>query len=141
MKEKETIFAVISGGIFTDREELLAYLKQIALGAKVQKYISHVLIGHRRVGKTEVLKRLYNQLFWEQDEVVPIYITFEELSKESKAFAGKYLLNFLSQYVGFKDKDPKIVANPTRAYIMERAMEFAQRNDNQGIKRIAEKKL
>jgi hypothetical protein len=138
MKEKELIFAVISDEIFTDREELLAYLKKIALGAKMQRYISHVLIGHRRVGKTEVLKRLYNQLFWEQDEVTPIYITYEELSKESKAFAGKYLFNFLSQYIGFKEKDPKIVVNPTRAYIMERAMEFAQRNDNQGIKRILE---
>ena len=138
MEEKESIFAVISDEIFTDREELLAYLKKIALGAKVEKYISQVLIGHRRVGKTEVLKRLYNQLFWEQDEVVPIYITFEELSKESKAFADKYLLNFLSQYVGFKEKDGEIVANRDRDYILERALNFAQKNDNRGFKRLVE---
>jgi hypothetical protein len=138
MREKEPIFAVISDEIFTDREELLAYLKRIALGAKVQRYISHVLIGHRRVGKTEVLKRLYNQLFWEQDDVVPIYINYEKLSRESKAFADKYLLNFLSQYVGFKEKKTEIITNFDRDYILKHALDFAQRNDNQVLKRLVD---
>ncbi len=75
----EPVFKVLSDEIFTDREDILATLKKIAYGAKRQQFFSPVLIGHRRMGKTEVLKKLYNELFWEQNEIVPIYITFEEL--------------------------------------------------------------
>lgn len=56
----EPIFKVLSDDLFTDRENILAILKKIAYGAKYQRFFSPVLIGHRRMGKTEVLKKLYN---------------------------------------------------------------------------------
>jgi hypothetical protein len=136
MEKHRSVFDVLSDDIFTDREELIAVLKEIALGAKVQRYISPVLIGHRRVGKTEVLKRLYNELFWEQDEVVPIYITFEELSRESRRFATKYFGTFLSQYVGFKEKDVELARSAEFDEIIERAQRYAKENNNYGLSHI-----
>lgn len=136
MKEKEPIFPVISDRLFTDREELLAYLKRIALGAKAQKYISHVLIGHRRVGKTEVLKRLYNQLFWEQDDVVPIYITYEKLSYEAAEYAAEYLSTFLRQYVAFQRQDAAMAASNANGIVC--AEEFLGRQVNEGLRRVVE---
>jgi len=136
MAKRRLVFDVLSDEIFTDREELISVLKKIALDAKVQRYISPVLIGHRRVGKTEVLKRLYNELFWEQSEVVPIYITFEELSRESRQFATEYLGIFLCQYVGFKEKDVELAQIVKFDEIIERAQRYAKEHDNYGLSRI-----
>ncbi len=136
MEKCRSVFDVLSDEIFTDREELLSVLKKIALGAKVQRNISPVLIGHRRVGKTELLKRLYNELFWEQDEVVPIYITFEDLSRESRQFATEYFTAFLCQYVGFKEKDAELARSDKFDEIVKRAQKFAQTHDNYGLLRM-----
>jgi hypothetical protein len=134
MKPYEPVFPVISDEIFTDREDLLSVLKQLALETKNQINISHVLIGHRRVGKTEVLKRLYNQLFWEQNDVVPVYITFETLDRESRNFATRYLMTFLSQYVGFKEKDVALVRD--QADVLERTKALARREHNEGLEHL-----
>ena len=74
-KRNKSILPVLTDKLFTDREDLLERLKFEAIETRLQRTRSIVLLGHRRVGKTEVLKRLYNDLFWEQDEVVPIYRT------------------------------------------------------------------
>jgi len=133
----EPIFKVLSDEIFTDREDILAILKKIAYGAKRQQFFSPVLIGHRRMGKTEVLKKLYNELFWEQDEVVPIYITFEELSRESKQFATQYLAFFLSQYIGFKRKDANFIKEEWQLNdILAPVQGFAESQKNHGLLRL-----
>jgi len=141
MEKRRSVFDVLSDEIFTDREELLSVLKKIALGTKAQRYISPVLIGHRRVGKTEVLKRLYNDLFWEQDKIVPIYITFEDLSRESRQFATEYFAIFLRQYVGFKEKDVELAQSAAFDEIIKRAQRYAKENDNYGLSRIVNEYL
>ena len=133
----EPVFEVLSDEIFTDREGILAILKRIAYGAKRQQFFSPVLIGHRRMGKTEVLKKLYNELFWEQDEVVPIYITFEELSRESREFARQYLTFFLSQYIGFKRKDANLIKKTRKLDdIIGHVKEFSESQNNRGLLRL-----
>jgi hypothetical protein len=133
----EPVFTILSDEIFTDRENILATLKKIAYGAKRQQFFSPVLIGHRRIGKTEVLKKLYNELFWEQNEVVPIYITFEELSRESRQFAMQYLTFFLSQYMGFKLKDVNLIKKTRKLDdIIGHIKEFAREQNNHGLLRL-----
>jgi DNA-binding CsgD family transcriptional regulator len=66
---------------------------------------STAMVGQRRLGKTAVLEQVYNRLFWEQDEVVPIYFTFEAQPTTSTEFAWAYFTNFLQQYVAFRLKD------------------------------------
>jgi AAA+ ATPase superfamily predicted ATPase len=48
--------------------------------------MSTVLLGQRRMGKTEIFKRVVNRLFFEQDyqdpkAVVPVYYSFRILSR------------------------------------------------------------
>ncbi|MFQ6044683.1 MAG: hypothetical protein ACE5PV_27845, partial [Candidatus Poribacteria bacterium] len=63
--------------LFTDREEILKKIWDWAMLIKRRVASPAALFGQRRMGKTAVLRRLYNKLFWEQDEIVPIYYEVE----------------------------------------------------------------
>lgn len=85
--------------LFTDREDWLKFLYQQAVDAKKLRTTSTALIGLRRLGKTELFRRVHTKLFWEQDDVVPIYFTFEGKSLVGREFAEVYLWNSLNQYI------------------------------------------
>jgi hypothetical protein len=53
--------------VYTDRAEPLEYLYQYALKAITRRAMSTVLLGQRRMGKTEIFKREVNRLFFEQE--------------------------------------------------------------------------
>ncbi len=64
--------------VYTDREFFLEYFYKAALKARTRRTMSTVLLGQRRMGKTEIFKRVVNRLFFEQDHldpkaVVPVY--------------------------------------------------------------------
>jgi hypothetical protein len=131
MKQRP-VFPVLPDDLFTDREDLLARLKREALDTPLYRTRSMVLLGHRRIGKTEVLKRLYNWLFWEQDKVVPIYITYETLSRESRKYAEQYMSEFLRQYVAFKRKDPDLVDDRIDGATIAR--QLLEEQENEGLR-------
>jgi hypothetical protein len=56
------------------------------------------------MGKTAILKRLYNKLFTEQDRVIPIYIDLEKIPKYLDSFSIEYLGMCVQQYLAFKYK-------------------------------------
>ncbi len=108
--------------VYTDREEHLEYLYQTALKAITRRSMSTVLLGQRRMGKTEIFKRVVNRLFFDQQNyadlhssVVPVYYSFEDRETDPWQFAEKYLENFLRWYVAFRLHD--------RAYISEAVMD------------------
>lgn len=47
--------------VYTDRREFLDYFYDLALKAKTQRAMSTVLLGQRRMGKTEILIRVVNE--------------------------------------------------------------------------------
>jgi thioredoxin-related protein len=47
--------------VYTDRTDFLDYFKKAALKAKTRRTMSTVLLGQRRMGKTEIFKRVVNQ--------------------------------------------------------------------------------
>jgi hypothetical protein len=53
--------------VYTDRSEFLAYFFQAALKAQTRRTMSTVLLGQRRMGKTEIFKRVVNRLFFEKE--------------------------------------------------------------------------
>jgi len=126
------VLPVLTDEIFTNREELLEHLKFRALNTRFQRTTSFALLGHRRVGKTEVLKRLYNTLFWEQDEVVPIYISYDDLSRQAAQFAEEYFFSFLRQYVAFKENDPVWAVSYGNA--IRRAENLIDATENEGLR-------
>ena len=80
--------------------------------------MSTVLLGQRRMGKTEIFKRVVNRLFFKQADpgdlhgsVVPIYYSFGEAKIDKWGFALEYTENFLRWYTAFRLQET-IVLDP-----------------------------
>ncbi len=103
--------------VYTDRAEHLEYLYEYALKAVTRRSMSTVLLGRRRMGKTEIFKRVVNRLFFEQEHyrdlrqsAVPVYFCFEDKPTDEWRFAEKYSENFLRWYAAFRLRDPDILS-------------------------------
>jgi hypothetical protein len=101
--------------VYTDRTDFLDYFKKAALKAKTRRTMSTVLLGQRRMGKTEIFKRVVNQLFFEQDHqepnaVVPVYYSFPDKVTDRWDFATKYVENFIRWYIAFRLRDTRILS-------------------------------
>lgn len=78
---------------------------------------SWALVGRRRTGKTAILVRLFNRLFWEQDQVLPVYYslaryagkqgTAEELT--TIKFAWEAIRAYVQCYLAFVHRQPDIL--------------------------------
>jgi len=106
--------------VYTDRQEFLDYLYQAALKARTRRTGSTVLLGQRRMGKTEIFKRVVNRLFFEQDyqdpkAVVPVYYSFPDTFKDDWNFATKYVENFMRWYAAFRLHDTELLSYETYA--------------------------
>ncbi|MEN8220691.1 MAG: hypothetical protein ABFS56_30935 [Pseudomonadota bacterium] len=105
---------LVAEEVYTDRQEYLDYLYHAALKAKTRRTGSTVLLGQRRMGKTEIFKRAVNRLFFEQEPedpkaVVPVYYSFPDTFENRWDFAIKYVENFLRWYVAFRLRQPEIL--------------------------------
>jgi hypothetical protein len=102
--------------VYTDREGPLAYFYKAALEAIGRRTRSTVLLGQRRMGKTEIFKRVVNRLFFEQERyadlnasVVPIFYTFGDKPTDRWEFALKYTENFIRWYTAFRLRNPDVL--------------------------------
>jgi len=100
--------------VYTDRQYFLDYFYQAALKAATRRTTSTVLLGQRRMGKTEIFKRIVNRLFFEQDHrdpkaVVPVYYCFPDTFKDEWHFATEYVENFIRWYAAFRLRDKNIL--------------------------------
>lgn len=117
--------------IFTDRQEFLEYFYQAARKAAERRTMSSVLLGQRRMGKTEIFRRVVNRLFFEQDPsdpkaVVPVYYLFPDTEQTPLAFALDYLENFMRYYLAFYTQRPEIIIKPLSGERLVEAMVAAQ---------------
>jgi hypothetical protein len=103
--------------LYTDRQEHLDYLYQTALKAITRRAWSTVLLGQRRLGKTEIFKRVVNRLFFEQEHyadphasVVPVFYAFSDTVMDRWEFAHKYVENFLRWYTAFRLRNPDVLS-------------------------------
>ncbi len=113
----QAIKTLVAEDVYTDRQEFLDYFYEYALKAITRRTMSTVLLGKRRMGKTEIFKRVVNRLFFEQDHtdpaaVVPVFFSFPDTAFNREEFALKYVENFVRWYAAFRLRDPKILVNP-----------------------------
>ncbi len=112
---KWAIRPLVPEEVYTDREEHLEYLYNAAIDAIGRRTMSTVLLGQRRMGKTEIFKRVVNRLFFEQDHldpkaVIPVYYSFKDEPLDRWEFAIGYVENFLRWYAAFRLRDPSILS-------------------------------
>ena len=67
---------------------------------------SYALIGPRRMGKTAILHKVFNRLFHEQKEVMPVYISFARYLHRAKPinayeFAEEFVGSYVASYLAF----------------------------------------
>ena len=125
MSKYPPIFQSVPTDEFTDREELISVLVKRAINTPRYITLSTAIVGQRRLGKTSVMEHTYNRLFWEQDEVVPIYFTFA-LNTTSTEFAEVYFATFLQQYVAFRLKDDELARLDNQGIDLDKVVALAE---------------
>ena len=110
--------------VYTDRKDLLDYYFKAALETAHRRSMSGLLLGYRRMGKTEIFRRVVNKLFFEQDRldpnaVVPVYYSFsDKQAQDERLFAIEYLENFMRYYVGFYTQTPELIREDLKDSIL-----------------------
>lgn len=69
-----------------------------------------MLLGQTRVGKSELLRRSFDQLFNESAEVVPAYYSLKPNRLDAEGFARDFLSIFLAQLIAFRRADASLLA-------------------------------
>lgn len=129
----QPIFPTISDGESIDRKNDIDNIYKLAIETSNDTTHSIYLYGKRKVGKTEVLKRVYNRLFWEQDKIIPFYYCFYKDFSDIHEFAKDYLLEFAKQYLGFIKKQPSIIRKNTSLY---KILRYLKDEDYPGLKEL-----
>lgn len=98
-------FPMLPNSEFFNREREVEYIVQMGLNTAHAGTRSAILFGGRGIGKSEVLKRGYHRLFWEQDDIVPIYYNVSAECLLVPDFVRNYLAELLRQYLAFRHKE------------------------------------
>jgi serine/threonine-protein kinase RsbW len=67
-----------------------------------------LLVGHSRLGKTEILRRVHRNLFWRHTSVVPVYYRFTA-GAEPGLLAEDFLKEVIKQRIAFGRRDPEFI--------------------------------
>jgi hypothetical protein len=108
------IQTLVPDEIYTNRTDFLSYFLQASYKAATRRSMSTVLLGQRRMGKTEIFKRVVNRLFREQDHtkpnaVIPVYYKFPDNVTDRWEFSIKYVENFIRWYVAFRLNNTDVI--------------------------------
>jgi len=113
---KTVLETLVPEAVYTDRKDHIDYFYNAAINAITRRTMSTVLLGQRRMGKTEIFKRVVNCLFFKQDHdekvVIPVFFQFPDVFVNRKDFALKYVDNFLRWFAAFKLKRPILIKEP-----------------------------
>ncbi|QTA83432.1 p-loop domain-containing protein [Desulfonema limicola] len=120
-KQKKAIETFVPEQVYTDRQEFIDFFYNSALHAIGRRTMSIVLLGQRRMGKTEIFKRVVNRLFFEQDHkdsnaAVPVFYQFPDEVFSKRDFTKKYVENFVRWYAAFHLRDTDILSNPVESH-------------------------
>ncbi|NPV81363.1 MAG: hypothetical protein HPY52_14000, partial [Firmicutes bacterium] len=99
---------LVSEEEFTDRVEILRELEQWYRNIKRKISTSLALISPRRMGKTAVLDRLVNTVFFKSYDVAPFYFKMKREETTLHKFLLEYYTTFFRQYIAYILKDPTL---------------------------------
>lgn len=122
----------IGGEWFVNRNEELDRFWKWATGIPDRVHGSRALVGLRRTGKTAILNRLFNRLFYEQERVLPVYISFARYLKRpdpinSYEFAREFFSGFVRSYLAFRYREPELLK---RQIEYEKLLPFVQEKND-----------
>ncbi|MCP4380737.1 MAG: hypothetical protein GY798_04835, partial [Hyphomicrobiales bacterium] len=96
--------------LFIGREQELEFYLKWAEGTKRLHSKSQALLSRRKKGKTALVQRLFNILYSNNDpQVIPFFFRIPERPLSTAGFGLEFYRAFLSQYIGFRRREPKMV--------------------------------
>ncbi|NPV54118.1 MAG: hypothetical protein HPY71_11430 [Firmicutes bacterium] len=99
---------MVSEEEFTDRVEILRELEDWYRNIKRRISSSLALISPRRMGKTAVLDKLVNTVFFKDYDVAPFYFKMKREETTLRKFLLEYYTTFFRQYIAYMLKDPAL---------------------------------
>ena len=97
---------------FTDRVELLRELETWIKNVRYKRSGSTSIISPRRLGKTVLLERLVNTVFFKPEyHVAPIYFSMGLEKMTLRAFIMQYTDTFFRQYIAYCLQEPLLYKN------------------------------
>ncbi|MCP4106004.1 MAG: hypothetical protein GY749_10770 [Desulfobacteraceae bacterium] len=97
---------------FSDRVEILRELDQWVKDIGRMASASTAIISPRRIGKTVLLDRLVNTVFFKPDyKVAPFYFKMKREKTTLHDFLLVYATTFFRQYLAYCQQDPKLYNN------------------------------
>ena len=83
----------------------------------------HLLLSAPSTGSSELLRQVYDRLFTQQKEIIPVYFAIKASDTTAGRAALRFLQEFLVQTVAFRRGDPEIIrASPEIGEISELAV-------------------
>lgn len=94
---------------FWGRDSEINILANIASQAGSGDGGSILLLGKRGIGKTELLRHLYNKLYNSRNNTVPFFYTIKTAFASVESFSMDYISSFILQYLAFIRQDPSLI--------------------------------
>ncbi|KPA16936.1 ATPase domain protein, prokaryote domain protein [Candidatus Magnetomorum sp. HK-1] len=92
---------------FTDRFEILRELSEWVKNIQRMAAPSTAIIAPRRIGKTVLLDRLVNSVFYQpENKVAPFYIRIKREETTLREFLLEYATTFFRQFIAYCIQDP-----------------------------------
>ncbi|MEM7536938.1 MAG: hypothetical protein AAF639_32470, partial [Chloroflexota bacterium] len=94
-------------GYFVNRDFEIDYFWSWANSVPLDRRHSIAFAGLRRTGKTAIIHRVFNRLFYEQTRVMPVYISFARYLTQTERittyeFAEHFFSGYVRSYLAFK---------------------------------------
>ncbi|MCX6584890.1 MAG: hypothetical protein NT166_32355 [Candidatus Aminicenantes bacterium] len=111
--------------LFVGRKKELEFFLEWINGIKMKKSMSTALLARRKMGKTAILERLFNIIFFKNDGVIPFYYEIKETKMWALSFYQSFFLTFIYQYIAFKSRKTEYL--DTDNIDFSKAIEIAQK--------------
>ncbi|MBI5665672.1 MAG: ATP-binding protein [Nitrospirae bacterium] len=119
---------------FLGRDSEIDSLARVASQAGSGDAGSIILLGKRGIGKTELLRHLYSELFNSRTGTVPFFYTIKTAFASVENFSRDYISSFVLQYLAFIRKDPSLIN--TGIYSLDDLRGIAVKSDAPWISNI-----
>lgn len=119
---------MLSDDLFFDRKEEMQSILDMVLQAADFPVQSCAILGPRRVGTSEVVKRLYKELFLDQEKILPLFYRFERPFQDPVHFVRDYLSHLIRQTIAFQERDPSLLS-PSMLSLQKVEKMVADRSD------------
>ncbi len=106
--EYKKILGSVAVEDFVGRERELEMIVQHAAG-EVNSVAGMLVLSAPAQGLSELLKQVYDRLFYQQDGQIPVYFEFKKSDKTFKQTAVRFLQTFINQTVAYSRNNSDII--------------------------------